>query len=207
MPQCCVCQRSVDAEDVVTFGADTVCPDCKTTYVQGLKEGVETRGDQCRRAGALVVVSRSAAVLPRRCLVCNGAAAGPRRTYPTYWCAGQRTLLATAVVFPPVLILYAILRQKIPVQYYLCLHHERRRRLGTAIIVTGLILGAAMRVAGWFFASDLESIALVAFAQLVIALAIGCALGPPKPKPVKLDDDHVWLVGVGEPLHNSLPEL
>ena len=204
MPQCCVCEETFASENLATFGSETVCINCKPIYVQGLKEGVDARKNQHWRDKRRVVLPRAAAVFPPRCVACNAATPGPAEQGKCYWCS-PLALLGLVAGLPGVILLYLLLRKKIPVQYYLCARHRNRRLVARLVGAGSLLLLVACLVAGGAF--DLGRLWLLGLGQLLFALVVVYFVSPPKPRVTKVSNDYVWLTGSSKAFRESLPEM
>ncbi len=179
---CKLCRKQLPADELVRFGEDVVCGDCKPRYVQSLKEGVRLHGaarpgDTCWRMGPLVVL-RLGHQLPQRCIHCNERAVAYGRK------ARRLQLLRFNYVAVP-----------LP----LCNRHLWRRRLALAFEIL-LMVGAVIGLAG---------VGAMEVAGLAVLAALGLFFMRPlfgKVSIHRADSDFIWLYGVNKQFLESLPE-
>lgn len=69
--QCDVCKNDVDPNHLLMFGEDSVCTDCKETYVQCLKEGLEPTFDRGVWRHRRYVYCETNADLTAKCICCS----------------------------------------------------------------------------------------------------------------------------------------
>jgi len=148
------------------------------------------------------LVTRSETPFPDRCVKCNAPANGFKLKRVLYWQhpAYYLLLLCNLLVL---LIVVLIVRKKAVLHIGLCEAHRKQRTLGMIICSTGMLGGVAMLIAG----AALESgwLALIGVAGFFFGLIWGIV----KARTIsatKIDNDIVWVSGVGPAFLNDLPE-
>lgn len=152
------------------------------------------------REGDLLVLDKTAALFPPRCVVCNRDTDYKlKRIF--IWHPRWIYLLA-----PLGGILYALIaasvRKYATVEVGLCDEHQLRRRSG--LLLLGFGVGASVLLLLIASSSRWGSLAIAALAGMIVALVVGSRMSRVAVA-TKIDDTHAWL-RVGQPFLASLPD-
>jgi hypothetical protein len=199
---CAECGQAFPADELVTLNKSLVCAQCKPVFLQRMAEGVPGSGRSGIWREGKKLVTRSETPFPDRCVKCNAPANGFKLKRVLYWQhpAYYLLLLCNLLVL---LIVVLIVRKKAVLHIGLCEAHRKQRTLGMIICSTGMLGGVAMLIAG----AALESgwLALIGVAGFFFGLIWGIV----KARTIsatKIDNDIVWVSGVGPAFLNDLPE-
>jgi hypothetical protein len=148
------------------------------------------------------LVTRSETPFPDRCVKCNASANGFKLKRVLYWHhpAYYFLLLCNLLVL---LIVVLIVRKKAVLHIGLCDAHRKQRTLGIIICWVGMLGGIALMITGGVLESGW--VALIGVAGFFFGLIWGIV----KARTIaatKIDNDIVWVSGVGPAFLNDLPE-
>jgi len=157
------------------------------------------------RSGDVLVV-RKGYPLPGRCVVCNQPT-GNRWQKTHYWVPlGIRLLILLHVII--YLIAYLIVRKSADLAIPLCGDHARKRSRDTMLSWV-LVIGGLALFFGIAFATDsprlLATIITLALTGLITGIVLSVKANVVKP--VKIDNDYVWLKKVSPAFLSGLPEV
>jgi hypothetical protein len=201
---CCAQCGNVFADaDLLRFGQLTICSDCKPVYLQQLREGAVTGGQQWRSGLNLVVVN--GVVLSNRCVKCNAPTTGAGLLRKLNW--HSRVFYLLVLVNLLIYLLVALVaRKRGKVTIHLCEPHLalRRRRIWLA---SGLF-GVAVLLFGLGIANTSSNYVVYPFLGALLAL-LGSLIFVAKVGMVharRIDRDYIWVRGVCPEYLAELPE-
>lgn len=206
---CAECGRAFPPDELVTLNKSLVCAQCKPIFLQRMTEGVASFGQGGIWREGKRLFTRSQTPFPDRCVKCNAPANGFRLKQTLYWYHPAYFLLlllicATSFIGLLVFIIVTMaVRKKVLLHIGLCEAHLKERTIGIIICTAG-ILGA---IALYVVAAIKESWELVLVGTA--ALLFGIIWGIVKARTIvatKIDNDMVWVKGVGPAFLNDLPE-
>lgn len=116
-------------------------------------------------------------------------------------------LLLTGVI--PYLIAALMVQKKQRVRIYLTPERIKSRRIGLAIATVAALGGVTAFIAGIIQMEQEESLGALLVAGGLLAFVIGLILALVYSNPVRaarIDDDHLWLKGAGQPFLATLPD-
>lgn len=199
---CGECGGRIGFEDSIVINGVALCPTCKPVALAKLQCG-QTVGDSViwREKRTLVIGSR--AVLPDRCVKCNGTTDGQRLARTLYWhTPWLYILLLPGVLF--YVIGAVIARKTAKIQVGLCDVHRASRR-NAIIIGWSLFLGGILAIyAG--AANDLGSVVLAGVAAILTGIIWGIA-GSRVVYARRIDKNWTRAGGAGAAFLDSLPEF
>ena len=199
---CAECGRSFPADELVMLNKSLVCAQCKPVFLQRMTEGLPTSGRSGIWREGKKLVTRSETPFPDRCVKCNASANGFKLKRVLYWHhpAYYFLLLCNLLVL---LIVVLIVRKKAVLHIGLCDAHRKQRTLGIIICSVGMLGGIALMITGGVLESGW--VALIGVAGFFFGLIWGIV----KARTIaatKIDNDIVWVSGVGPAFLNDLPE-
>ena len=198
---CVECQRKFSTNDLLRYESVYVCAECKPTFFQKVREGI-TPGSQIWRAEKFLVLRKDSA-LPPRCVKCNAPQHGNRIKRRLFWHPPWIYIL-----IPAGLLVYAIVATVIGkraiVDVPICLEHRRIR--WRDLLVTWLLILLCLAAFGYAIVASNGWWALVGL-SLLFAGAIYGGLRTTIVAPKRMDDNFVWLKGVGPEFLAPFPEF
>jgi len=199
--RCVECQRLFNTNDLLRYENVHVCAECKPTFFQKVREGI-TPGLQMWRSGEFLVLRKDTA-LPPRCVKCNAPQHGNRIKRKLFWHPPWIYLLIL-----PGLLIYAIVAtiigKRALVEVPLCVEHRRIRMRD--LLVTWLLIVFCLGAFGYAIVASSGWWALVGL-SLLFAAAIYGGLRTTIVGPKRIDDQFVWLKGVGPEFLAPFPEF
>jgi hypothetical protein len=148
-----------------------------------------------------LLMAKSGAVLPPRCVKCNGAADGPGKKQRFYWHHPAWLLLILVSIFI-YLIVALLIRSSADVTYGLCQAHRQKRNQGVLIGVGVLVFSVLLFVAaGLVHQPVLFLIGLVLFLVALVVMIVKARTL----LPARIENNTVQLKGCGEAFLASLP--
>jgi hypothetical protein len=149
-----------------------------------------------------ILMARHGAVLPARCVKCNGEVEGSLKKQRFYWHHQAWFALVLANVFI-YLVVSMIVRRHADVSYGLCTNHRRQRRRAVLLGVGGMFIFLVLVFVG--IAADLVVLSLVAFLGIVVSIVVGIVKGRAL-LPVRIDKSRLaQFKGCGESFLANLP--
>jgi hypothetical protein len=100
----------------------------------------------------------------------------------------------------PFIILSAVMRKSVTVEFGLCAAHDSQRSIGSSIVVGGLVSGLGFMFIG--ASEDIDALVSVGLVLLVVSLITGAVMAR-MITVKKIDDQHAWF-SVGRPFLESL---
>jgi hypothetical protein len=151
------------------------------------------------RSGPLLMV-RDGAVLPARCVKCNGHVHEPLKRRRFYWHhpALLVLILLNALIF---VIVAMLVRRRAEVTFGLCPRHRRKRNTAILLGVLGVVASILMMIGSVAFRElSVTFIGLLALlVSMLIAITVGRAMFP-----ARIDKSGAQLRGCGEAFLASL---
>lgn len=152
------------------------------------------------------------ATLPPRCVKCGVATDSPLRRQKVYWYSPWLFLFLFlgAVGCLSLIILVLILQKRGVVNFALCDHHARRRRLMITLAWFLSLGGIAMMILGIVFGDQPGDAIAFAFLLGLVVLLVGLIVGivGGRSLNVKYIDKHViWLNKLPDVFYAHLPQL
>ncbi|GEM_PF-2618096 len=152
---CASCTRDHSSEDIIFLGGHAVCAGCKPRRLQCLREGAPTAGVRLARgvrpARQLLVVEQDA-VVPSRCVHCNGPATwhAPRKyAWHPPWVI--LSLLLSPLAFIP---FAAVFGRMARFDLHLCEEHRMRQHQRHALAWIWGLSGLLLMVCGILYVRD-----------------------------------------------------
>jgi hypothetical protein len=201
---CTICGKKVGSENLIELLGNRVCPACKPTAVQSLKEGafLAAKNHTAWREGKKVV-AHTQTTLPARCYKCNQEVTSPPLTRKLYWHpVGWYLLIFINIIIYAIIAM--IIRKRATLEIYLCEHHVQRRKYFIIGGWTGAVLGIFGTFAGIIF--NVGWVTVTGILLLIAATIVG-VVGAQYVRPTRIKGDTVWLSGSGKDFLASLPPL
>ncbi|MDZ4816986.1 MAG: DUF4339 domain-containing protein [Verrucomicrobiota bacterium] len=201
MVECSECGSILPKEETIKFENFNICVNCKPSFFQKLKEGVDLAPAEVSRTGKLIIADLQA-TFPDRCVKCNKPVTGLKRkmkfAYYTPWL--YLLLLVNLIVF---IIVAAIVSKKATYEIAVCDYHKRKRTQ-TILIAWGLIL---FSIVLFIVAGAISSFWPVMVGVLfIVGGVIFGAIRAPYLTPSFIDKEIARIKGAGPEFLNSLPE-
>jgi hypothetical protein len=199
---CAECGKAFPEDELVTLNKSLVCAQCKPIFLQRMAEGVPTSGQSGLWREGKKLVTRSETPFPDRCVKCNAPANGYKLKRVLYWHHPAIYLLLLCNILV-LLIVSLIVRKKAVLHIGLCEAHRKQRVLGLAICWGGVFAGivlicvAIAMESGWLALAGAGAFFFGIIWGIVKARTIAAT---------KIDNDIVWLSGVGPAFLNQLPQ-
>lgn len=197
---CDLCHLRFSGSEVITFGTQVICFNCKPKFVQTMREGGAAPMMLMRRGRTLIVGRRTE--LPGRCVKCNAPITGPKLTRKLYWHPPAYYLFIFVNLLIYVIVAMCV-RKTADLQVGVCKKHLRRRRNGIAIawISFGLMIAGIL----WSANSGLFAPATIGVLVFIVGLIAGSVMSTIV-TPTRIDNESIWLKGVCREYLDLLPD-
>ena len=205
--RCLITGKSYPTSQLIQTEHGWVSAEGRDTYYQCLRENapfpVPAGMTNARADGKRVVVPMGNPVLPRRCIKTNQAVGEEHvKRKVLYWCTPW-VYLALLLNILIVLILYLILRKKVPIE--IPLSEEGRKMLHKHAWIAAGVAGAGILCA----LAPVWASGLWAMVPLGIVLVLGACIyaniKATQLRPVKMKNGELWLAGASPEFVASLP--
>jgi hypothetical protein len=205
--RCIITGKNFPPSQMIQTEHGWVSAEGRDTYYQCLREGVPFPVPQgmfnARADGKRVVVPVGNAVLPRRCIKTNRPVTEEEvKRKMLYWCTPW-VYLALLLNLLVVLILYLVLRKKVPLDIPLS-GEGRRLQRKRALIACGVAVLGIVCVMLPIWNDQLIGLILLGIV-LVLGACIYANIKATLLRPVKLKNGEVWLAGACPEFIASLP--
>lgn len=148
-----------------------------------------------------LLMAKTGAVLPPRCVKCNAAADGPGKKQRFFWHHPAWLLLILISIFI-YLIVALLVRSSAEVTYGLCPEHRQKRSHGILVGVGGILLSVALFVAAGV--ADQPVLVLFGVVAFLVALVVMIVKARTL-MPLRIEGSTVQLKGCGEAFLATLP--
>lgn len=201
---CAECNRFYPASELMRIDNVEVCPSCKPTVVDKLRQGV-TLGAGPWQDGKQMVVMKDTP-LPDKCYKCGAPPVKVlKKTLNWHNPAIYLVLLANVIIY---VIVAMCVRKTAKLGIPLCRDCNRARNRKLALAWAGAILGFMLLCAGIAYRStdpSMSGIIAISGAILLLACLLWAALASTVVAK-KIDKTHAWLAKAGRPVLDSLPQ-
>ncbi|WP_050025331.1 DUF4339 domain-containing protein [Verrucomicrobium sp. BvORR034] len=201
---CAECNRFYPASELMRIDNVEVCPACKPTVIDKLRQGV-TLGAGPWQDGKQMVVMKDTP-LPDKCFKC---AAPPVKTVKKTL-SWHHPLVYIAIL--PGLLVYVLIalcvRKTTKVGIPLCRDCNRARNRKLTLAWTGAVIGFGLLCAGIAAGAtdpSMTGVLAISGATLLLACLLWAALASTVAAK-KIDKTHAWLAKAGRPVLDSLPQ-
>lgn len=224
MPRCAECGEAFPTSELMAFSEFHVCPECKPVAVAKLARG-EPVGN-IWRDGRKLVIPRNG-LLPDRCVRCNQPAEGYRVNTTYTWrhpalsfllpvlgllivpfvaktgpfFSAVKAEIVVAVVLVICLLISFVFSRSSKMGIPLCARHRKRRILGSAAAMAGVIVVVAISAGAVPRLRPIFAFTLFLGAASAIALILAIRLLVP----TRITRSHVFLTGACEEFLAELP--
>jgi drug/metabolite transporter (DMT)-like permease len=179
--------------ELIRFEERFICGTCKPIFFQRLREGaVLPSAHHFWRKGKLLITEKGA-VLPDRCIKCNGPIEGRRIAKILYWHPPwvYLLLLVTLLLY---VVVALIIRKKAPIVVPICDRHYHVRLVA---IISAWLAGIGGLAVFFYGLSQADGVMAIIGILGIIAGAVIYSVKGVLVSARKLTEEHLWVHGCG----------